>query len=344
MLFQLTERNFPELEAGPQMKLMRSRCVSIETGLPIRCLDEYESLEQVHRSSRGMAVWTAKRGGVTVGLKSFPFKKLKALERELKSLVRIQPHPSVIRYTNIVESSDAQTLYVEMPWYHEGSAVKWMGGRDAKSGCIDTKARSPQAKRVLTLQVLQGLAQVHAAQVAHRDIKLDNILVANQGTSAILADFEIAKQQEMSVSATTTTAASGSLRYMAPELFGHVGAQLDIAAMQRADMYSFGATLHELHFGSSPEPNHRYISSSMLPVNDDVGDHLRSLIAAMLHADPSERPTASEALEFEYFKRPLTTAKKECAICLSDILAENGVSCCAKTHFYCNDCLTVRCN
>ena len=342
LFFVLTERCFPELEAAPQIQLMRSKCISIETGLPIRELDEYNSLRQVNRNERGVEVWTATRDDVTVALKSFPFTKLKSLERELKSLLRIKPHPSLIRYTAIVEDHDARRLYVEMPWFDEGSAVKWMGGRDTKSGRIDPTKRSPQAKRVLALQVLQALAQVHAAQVAHRDIKPDNILIANHGTSAVLADFEIAKLQPTTASMATTTIVRGSLRYMAPELFGvDPSGALSIKALQRADMYSVGATLHELHYGISPKPTHLYTSASMLPHNDAVGDSLRSMIAAMLHSDPSMRPTASGALKLKYFQEPITTARRECAICMDEVFAEKGVLCFAEKHFYCDDCLKV---
>ena len=50
---------------------------------------------------------------------------------------------------------------------------------------------------------------------------------------------------------------------------------------------------------------------------------------------------AAQALGFHYFKSRLITAEKECDICMSDVLAENGVSCSAGQHFYCNDCLKV---
>ena len=161
MFFHLTERCFPELEAGPQLQLMRSRCTTIETGLPITSLDEYKSIQQVHCNSEGMAVCTAIRGAKTVALKSFPFAR-EVLEKELESLLLVQPHPSIIRYTAIAEDRHTQTLHVEMPWYDEGSAVEWMGGRDAKDGSMDPARRSPQEKRGLALQVLQGLVQVHA--------------------------------------------------------------------------------------------------------------------------------------------------------------------------------------
>ena len=180
--------------------------------------------------------------------------------------------------------------------------------------------------------------QVHAAQVAHLDIKPDNILMANQGASAILADFRTAQHQ----TATATTALrSGSENYMAPEMFAlHGDCEVDITGLQRADMYSVGVTLHELHFGTVPKRHVR--RPAMLPQNDTVGAPLREMILALLHADPSQRPTASQALACDYFNRPLTSAEKECAICMCEVFAENGVVCPAGKHFYCDDCLAVR--
>jgi len=47
-------------------------------------------------------------------------------------------------------------------------------------------------KKITLYQVLQGIAYLHENNVVHRDIKLENILMTDNG-QPIIADFDICK-------------------------------------------------------------------------------------------------------------------------------------------------------
>ncbi|MHB2016692.1 MAG: protein kinase domain-containing protein [Candidatus Xenobia bacterium] len=85
------------------------------------------------------------------------------------------------------------------------------------------------------------LQYIHNLTIVHRDIKPDNIYVAEDGVPR-LGDFGLA----LAPSDVTRDSAAGTMAYMAPELF--MGEEPD----RRSDMYSLGILLMELILGHLP--------------------------------------------------------------------------------------------
>ncbi|NVB77657.1 MAG: protein kinase [Kofleriaceae bacterium] len=113
----------------------------------------------------------------------------------------------------------------------------------------------PRRALGITRQVLDALGQAHAMGVIHRDIRPENILIANDGGQDLvkMLDFGVAKlvadTQTVLGEAKLTQAgmtAFGDPRYIAPECV--VGGTVDA----RADLYSMGAVLYELLAGQPP--------------------------------------------------------------------------------------------
>lgn len=100
----------------------------------------------------------------------------------------------------------------------------------------------------LLVQMIDGLAALHDAHIAHRDLKPGNFIINmrdQRGPRAWITDFGLAQSQQAGVSKDSgATPAFGTPDYMAPE-------QLEgaAAAGQSGDIYALGLTAAELLSG-----------------------------------------------------------------------------------------------
>ncbi len=101
--------------------------------------------------------------------------------------------------------------------------------------------------RVLS-PIAAALDFAHAAHVLHRDVKPQNIMLADDGTTIQLVDFGLAAELHSSPSrvSSTSTVFGGTYPYMAPEQWR--GEPLD----SRADQYSLAVVAYELLAGRRP--------------------------------------------------------------------------------------------
>ncbi|KIG18887.1 Serine/threonine protein kinase [Enhygromyxa salina] len=179
---------------------------------------------------------------------------------------------------------------------------------------LDALTRGRRLERAtvldITVQIAEGLAAAHAAQVVHRDLKPSNVLV--EGTNAdtgraggrvIITDFGVARGLHGSDATLNTNGTVGTPAYMAPEQLA--GEPLSSAT----DVYALGLMLHELLTGELPfsrtgaEPgsavNLMQAALARLhePPPDLAATHnldpgLAQLLSLMLAREPSERPSA----------------------------------------------------
>jgi eukaryotic-like serine/threonine-protein kinase len=103
-----------------------------------------------------------------------------------------------------------------------------------------------QADKIIR-QAAEGLAHLHRCGWVHRDVKPDNFLASPEGDVKLI-DFALAQRKKNALSKLFSgkTKIQGTRSYMSPEQIR--GQPLDA----RADIYSFGCTLHELLTGKPP--------------------------------------------------------------------------------------------
>jgi len=186
-------------------------------------------------------------------------------EGEMQSLSRID-HPAVIGILDVGVLDDGAPFLVIQ--YVDGVSVREL----LQQGPVD---RSQVARIVRAVGA--ALSAVHAAGIAHQDLKPENIMVQRlaDGTETVkLIDFGIAKVDRSDVSSDMTTVMiAGSVRYMAPEQFeGHNS--------KAADIYALGLVACELVCG---RPDPRALSGT-------VGTRARRLLDHALAYRPEERP------------------------------------------------------
>ncbi|MFI6016769.1 serine/threonine-protein kinase [Streptomyces sp. NPDC051287] len=151
----------------------------------------------------------------------------------------------------------------------------------------------------IVVQLLQVLERVHAARVVHRDIKPQNVILAESG-QVFLVDFGIALPDDPDATRHTEGRTPGSLGYKAPEII--LGERNPAPA---ADIYGIGCTAFRLIAGSSVfsgasehiiEQHH---CGTPAPRLDDLipglPPGLADLVARMLAKEPRSRPSAGGA-------------------------------------------------
>ena len=122
-------------------------------------------------------------------------------------------------------------------------AMEYLGG-----GAVlprDGTARPLKFALRVTREIALALDYAHAKGFVHRDVKPDNILLREDGSSA-LTDFGIARALDSAARMTRTGAVIGTPHYMSPEQAR--GKTVD----GRADLYSLGVVLYEMLVGRVP--------------------------------------------------------------------------------------------
>lgn len=125
--------------------------------------------------------------------------------------------------------------------------------------------------------ILQALQFLHEKKIAHRDLKLDNILVFNKG-GIKLTDLEMAKKIEC----LEPQSPKGTTRYVAPEVIKREPYDLTI------DHWSLGVILYVLAYMEYPfdaQTNAdvlKHIVSAPLKIPPGRSDELRDLIGKLL--------------------------------------------------------------
>lgn len=148
-----------------------------------------------------------------------------------------------LRHPNLVEVFDLGETMDHRPWF----AMPLLRGRDLRRELARAGALPASAAARLVALALDGLAAAHAAGIVHRDVKLENLFLGDDGSLKVL-DFGVAKAiaARPDDGRTCPGASPGTPRTMAPEQCS--GGPVDA----RTDVYAAGLSLYELCAGRGP--------------------------------------------------------------------------------------------
>ena len=209
---------------------------------------------------------------------------LRRFESEAKSAARLS-HPHVV---GVLDQGIADNLAYLVMEYVPGRTLR---------GLLDERGSlSPRLALALMDAVVEGLAAAHDAGLVHRDVKPENVLLADNGRIKI-ADFGLARAVSTS---TNTGTLVGTVAYLAPELVTGGGAD------ERSDVYSAGIMLYEMLTGRQPYTGDVPIQVAFAHVHSSVpapsalcpglAEDLDELVRWCTARDPEDRPVNGRAL------------------------------------------------
>ncbi|BAZ15772.1 ATP-binding region ATPase domain protein [Calothrix sp. NIES-4071] len=101
----------------------------------------------------------------------------------------------------------------------------------------------------IAIQLASTLAQLHQANIIHKDIKPHNILINPKTGEVKIIDFSISScLSQENLNPSNSNLLEGTLAYMSPEQTGRMNRSIDY----RSDFYSLGVTFYEMLTGQLP--------------------------------------------------------------------------------------------
>jgi serine/threonine protein kinase len=211
---------------------------------------------------------------------------LERFGREARAMASIA-HPNLVAIYDVgwADEQTGHTPFLVMELVSGGTLAQ----RLAAEGPLD-----PPAVAALVDGLASALEALHRAGIVHRDVKPQNVLLAESGPK--LADLGIIRVDDPSdpdaAALTASGATPGTLRFLAPEvIFGQ-------SAGPKADAYALAMVAYEAITGRSPRPAVTLgdlVDAAWRPVTPvsearpALGTAFDAPFAAALSMDPNER-------------------------------------------------------
>lgn len=209
---------------------------------------------------------------------------LNRFSQEAKSAARLS-HPHVVGVLD--QGHDGSLVYLVM---------EYVPGRTLRALMEERGPLQPRLALALLDAVIDGLAAAHEAGLVHRDVKPENVLLAEDGRIKV-GDFGLARAVSTS---TNTGTLIGTVAYIAPELV--TGGSAD----ERSDIYSVGIMLYEMLTGHHPytgdipiQVAFQHVNSEVPPPSEELpglAEDLDELVQWCTAQDPEDRPIDAAAL------------------------------------------------
>ena len=216
-------------------------------------------------------------------------KDIKAIEDEVKVLSTLD-HPNIVKLIEVFQDDDY--IYIVMEYIKGQTLSEWVKNE---------KMFSESDVAHVMHQLVSTVNYCHSNCVAHRDIKLDNIII-DDNLKVTLIDFGLSKNFWKTKIMKSTT---GSPLFMAPEV-------LQKKYSNKCDVWSIGVVMYVLlskRLPFSGECPADILSQSKVwdlafekSFWKSISSEAKDLISNMIKFDDKERFTCEQILKHEWFE------------------------------------------
>jgi len=212
---------------------------------------------------------------------------IQRVHREI-GILKVVNHKHVIKLYEILESP--RELYLITEYAEGGELFDYI---------VKQKRIKEQEAKIIFGQVISGIAYLHSLNIAHRDIKAENLLLDHNNQIKI-ADFGLSNKYLLGELLET---ACGSPCYAAPEMI----AGKKYSGLT-ADIWSCGVVLYAMVCGHLPFENtntsclYRKILSGDFILPEHLSAEVKDLIRNILNTDPRTRYSMEEIEEHSWMK------------------------------------------
>ncbi|XP_039601172.1 serine/threonine-protein kinase Nek5-like [Polypterus senegalus] len=261
-------------------------------------MDKYEVVRMIGEGAFGKAFLvklkvTNKQCVIKeVNFSKMPAKEKEASRKEVTLLSRMK-HPNIVKFINSFE--ERMNLYIVMEYCDGGDLMKKI---NMQRGILFPE------EQILDwfVQICLGLKHIHDRKVLHRDIKSQNIFLANNGSKVKLGDFGIARMLNNTMELARTCV--GTPYYLSPEICESKPYN------NKTDVWSLGCVLYELCTLKHPfEGNNlrqlivKICRGYFVPVSPKYSYDLRYLITHLFKVSPRDRPSVNSLLKKPFLEK-----------------------------------------
>ncbi|MEM8780469.1 MAG: AAA family ATPase, partial [Cyanobacteria bacterium P01_G01_bin.49] len=161
----------------------------------------------------------------------------------------------------------------------------------------------------ICLKIVDSLADIHRADIIHKDINPTNIIIQPETQQVKLIDFGISTQlSSEDASLCDPNLIEGTLAYMSPEQTGRMNRKIDY----HTDFYSLGVTFYEMLTGQLPfttddpiELVHFHLAKQPVSphqVNPEIPPIISSICLKLLTKTAEERYQSAEGVKADLTK------------------------------------------
>nr|KAJ3417848.1 Serine/threonine-protein kinase par-1 [Polyrhizophydium stewartii] len=227
---------------------------------------------------------------------------ISTMQKEVQLMMRLD-HPHIIKIFQVLETEEE--CFIVMEYAKGGELIDYIAARDHLT---------EKEARKFFRQILSALDHCHMANVVHRDLKLENLLL-NHERNVLVSDFGLGRTFDPDANEYMKTFC-GTPNYAAVELISgipYVGVKSDIWAM--------GVVLYIMMTGRPPFVGetisllYRQIKAVDYKVPSYFSEDLVDLLRKILVRDPAARIDMEGIrshpwVNYEYIERPLRIAPK----------------------------------